>query len=233
MDRLQSIPPSEILLEESLVSMTRSKESGPIDLIIAAALLAICLSPACYAADLAIKMVPIPDQDYEIGQYEVTQGQWKAIMGNNPSRFSECGDNCPVENVSWFGVQEFIQKLNAKTGKQYRLPTEDEWVFACHGGSENDYCGGDNPGEVGWYEQNSGGKVHGVGFKKPNGYGLYDMSGNVQEWCQDWYDSQQKVLRGGSWFNTAQDTRAAHYIINVPADRSGFTVGFRLARTLP
>ncbi len=140
--------------------------------ILAAAVLAVSLIPAAHAADVGIVMIPIPGMNFEMGKYEVTQGQWKAVMGNNPSSFSDCGDNCPVDSVSWNDVQVFLQKLNGTSGKQYRLPNEDEWEFACHGGTDDEYCGGGNLNAVGWYFGNSGGKTHAVGFKRPNGYGL-------------------------------------------------------------
>ena len=177
-------------------------------------------------------MVKIPGKNYELGKYEVTQKEWRDIMGNNPSKFSSCGDTCPVENVSWNDVQEFIQKLNAKTGKQYRLPTEAEWEYACYGASQTEYCGGNNLDAVGWYWDNSNKTTHPVGQKQANGYGLYDMSGNVYEWVQDWYDSSQRVQRGGSWFGDPQKARAAYRHANSPRMRADI-YGLRLARTLP
>ncbi len=186
---------------------------------------------------------------FELGKYEVTQGQWKAVMGSNPSSFKDCGDTCPVENVSWDEIQTFIQKLNAQTGKTYRLPSEAEWEYACRAGQSSNYCGGDNVDSVAWYTSNSGNKTHPVGGKQSNVWGLYDMSGNVWEWVQDSYHSDYKgapsngnawegsradarVLRGGSWNNNPQDVRAALRIRNVATVR-GLNVGFRLARTLP
>ncbi|MBA4348368.1 MAG: hypothetical protein C0415_00040 [Thermodesulfovibrio sp.] len=163
--------------------------------------------------------------DFYIGKYEVTQGQWKAIMGDNPSRFEDCGDNCPVESVSWDDVQEFINKLNQKTEKNYRLPTEAEWEYAARSGGKNEkWAGTSNQSELGeyaWYRENSGDKTHPVGQKKPpNGLGIYDMSGNVWEWVSDWFDvnyyknspkdnpkgpssGSYKALRGGSWRDDA------------------------------
>ena len=187
-----------------------------------------------FAADVGITMVPIPGMNFEMGKYEVTQGQWMEVMGNNPSDFSDCGENCPVENVSWNDVQEFIQKLNARTGKRYRLPNEDEWEFACHGGREDEYCGGNDLNVVGWYKENSGDKTHTVGFKKANGYGLHDMSGNVHEWMQNKYKagSDDRVLRGGSWDISPLLASAATRFSFDPALRY-FSFGFRLARTLP
>ncbi|MDP3259083.1 MAG: formylglycine-generating enzyme family protein [Thermodesulfovibrionales bacterium] len=180
--------------------------------------------------------------DFYIGKYEVTQGQWKAIMGNNPSYFNNCGDNCPVERVSWNDVQDFINKLNSKSGKNYRLPTEAEWEYAARSGGKNEkYAGTSNESELGeyaWYSSNSGGKTHPVGQKKPNGLGIYDMSGNVFELVNDWYDSdyyknspkdnpkgpssgQSRVLRGGSWGNSTR--------YQVPPPRFYVPNGFRLA----
>lgn len=142
--------------------------------------------------------------DFYMGKYEVTQGQWKAVMGNNPSYFKDCGDNCPVESVSWNDIQEFINKLNQKTtpsiplnkGGQsgmYRLPTEAEWEYAAKsvsggGGKNEKYSGSNNVDSVAWYSSNSGGKTHPVGTKQPNGLGIYDMMGNIWEWTNDWYD---------------------------------------------
>ncbi len=122
-------------------------------------------------------MVRIQGKKYEIGKYVVTQSEWKAVMGSNPSHNNKCGDNCPVEGVSWNDAQEYIQKLNANTGRQYRLPTEDEWEYACYGGSKTTYCGGNDLNVVGWADGNSfWGSTHPVGQKQANGYGLYDMT---------------------------------------------------------
>ena len=182
--------------------------------------------------------------DFNIGKHEVTQGQWRRVMGSNPSHFSGCGDDCPVEQVSWNEVQGFIRILNLRSGKNYRLPTEAEWEYACRsGGKKEKYCGGDNVDALGWYEGNSGSKTHRVGTKQPNGLGIYDMTGNVWEWVQDWYrpyqsSSQQdpvgpssgdnRVLRGGSWDNSDWIVRAA-LRFNYNPDRRFSNSGFRLA----
>jgi len=165
--------------------------------------------------------------DYYIGKFEVTQAQWQAVMGGNGSYFENCS-SCPVEWVSWYDVQKFIEKLNKLTGKRYRLPTEAEWEYAARGGSSSKgyrYAGGNNIYEVAWFEDNSGGKTHPVGGKKPNELGLYDMSGNVEEWCSDWYGSytsvakanpngpasgSYRVFRGGSWFSGAGNCRVSY-----------------------
>lgn len=168
--------------------------------------------------------------DFYMGKYVVTQGQWKTIMGNYPKYFSSCGDNCPAQQISWDDAQDFISRLNQRTGKRYRLPTEAEWEYVAKGGAKNEKWAGTSSeselGDYAWYSSNSGGKVHQVGQKKPNGLGLYDMSGNVWEWVQDWYDKYyyrnspkdnplgpsggaSHVLRGGSWSRNAMFTSTA------------------------
>lgn len=192
---------------------------------------------------------------FSISKYEVTQAQWRAVMGSDPSSNSGC-DDCPVEQVSWNDVQEFLQKLRAQTGQNYRLPTEAEWEFAARGGNRSRgylYSGGDDIDEVAWYSENySTGNTHGarkttrpVGGKAPNELDLYDMSGNVYEWCSDWYDDypskkqvdpqgpkrgSDRVFRGGGWGHDPQDCRAAYRAYWYPTGRNG-VVGFRLARS--
>ena len=181
---------------------------------------------------------------YYIGKYEVTQKLWKAVMGSNPSNFK--GDNLPVERVSWNDVQEFLRKLNAMTGKNYRLPTEAEWEFAARGGNSSrgyKYSGGNSIGNVAWFGVNSGSRTHAVGTKSPNELGIYDMSGNVYEWCQDWYGSYSsssqrnpqgpnsgsfRVYRGGSWNYSAGRCRVSFRLYNTPGGRDSY-LGFRLA----
>jgi len=189
--------------------------------------------------------------NFYMGKYEVTQKQWQEIMGNNPSYFKNC-DNCPVESVSWNDVQDFIRKLNEKTGKNYRLPTEAEWEYAARGGNKSrgfTYSGSNKVGEVGWYDGNSGSKTHPVGQKQANEIGLYDMTGNVWEWCSDWYrsdyyksssssnpkgptDSSFRVLRGGSWYSKPARQRVSYryHDVGYPSNRSDVD-GFRIART--
>ncbi len=181
---------------------------------------------------------------------EVTQGQWQKVMASNPSMFKACGDDCPVENISWVDVQEFIRRINQKEGvNKYRLPSEAEWEFACRAGSvTKDAPGGkeDEFGDYAWYDANSDRKTHSVATKKPNAWGLYDMHGNVSEWCQDWYDDypeavaidpkgpssgQHKVLRGGSWLGStatlSSNFRGEDYAVVRCND-----IGFRLVRDL-
>ncbi|MBX7242557.1 MAG: SUMF1/EgtB/PvdO family nonheme iron enzyme [Bacteroidia bacterium] len=184
--------------------------------------------------------------NFLIGKYPVTQNLWEAVMGNNPSHFK--GKDLPVERVSWDDVQLFIQKLNQLTGKSYRLPTEAEWEYAARGGNKKDvtkYSGSDNIENVAWYGSNSGGKTHPVGQKSPNGLGIYDMSGNVWEWCSDWYSSYSsgsqtnptgassgsyRVNRGGSWYSDARFSRTSYRGNNSPTIRF-YNIGFRLSRT--
>ncbi|MEI6206879.1 MAG: caspase family protein [Desulfuromonadales bacterium] len=180
---------------------------------------------------------------FRIGTYEVTQGQYRRIMGSNPSSFSSCGDDCPVEQVSWDDAQSFISRLNSQTDKQFRLPTEAEWEYACRSGGKNEeYCGGNDVGAVAWYSKNSDIKTHRVGQKQPNGLGIYDMSGNVREWVQDWFGTypssdnnpigassgSNRVSRGGSWSYSAEYARAAYRYADSP-DYRYFILGFRLA----
>ena len=175
-------------------------------------------------------MVRIPGKSYEMGKFDVTQAQWHAVMGANPSHFKRCGDTCPVENVSWNDVQVFLQKLNAKTGRQYRLPNEEEWEYACYGGSKTEFCGGSDLNSVAWYKDNSNGSTHPVGQKQANGYGLYDMSGNVWQWMEN-ESGSGRALRGGSWNVITGGLLASFSFDEVPTDRLLY-VGFRLARTL-
>jgi hypothetical protein len=179
------------------------------------------------------EMVRIPGRNYEMGKYEVTQAQWRSVMGNDPSGFNGC-DDCPVERVRWQDVQEYLSKLNQLTGKQYRLPKDDEWKHACDGGGSHEYCGGNNLDGVGWYDGNSGKKTHPVGLKQPNGYGLYDMNGNVWEWMQDCHDGDcsRRMVSGGSWSSEAAIARAANRSRSETSNRSD-SLGFRAARTLP
>jgi hypothetical protein len=181
--------------------------------------------------------------DFQIGKYEVTQKEWRDVMGINPSRFKDC-DNCPVENVSWNDIKKFIQKLNERTGVTWRLPTEVEWEYAARGGRESNgylYAGGDELDTLAWHNGNSSNKTHEVGGKIPNELGLYDMSGNVREWCEDWfkpypgcngpdYTESYRVLRGGSWSYDPLYCRVAHRTAGAP-DQCSYGVGFRLART--
>jgi formylglycine-generating enzyme required for sulfatase activity len=176
---------------------------------------------------------------------EVTQRQWKSVMGSNPSKFSGC-NSCPVEMVSWNDVQGFIRKLNRREGKSYRLPTEAEWEYACRAGSGERFCFGNDEGRLGeyaWYGNNSGGKPHPVGQKRPNSWGLYDMHGNVWEWCQDRFGDYPygtvtdptgpssgsfRVGRGGGWNFDPRNCRSAIRDGGDPGDR-GDILGFRLA----
>ena len=183
--------------------------------------------------------------DYCIGETEVTQELWQAVMGSNPSNFTGNLQR-PVEKVSWNDCQEFIKKLNQLTGKTFRLPTEAEWEYAARGGSQSKgykYAGSNTIGDVAWYTSNSSSTTHPVKQKQANELGLYDMSGNVWEWCQDWYDSYSstpqtnpagpssgsiRVLRGGSWNFNAWNCRVSDRNSDTPTYRI-HNLGLRLA----
>ena len=183
---------------------------------------------------------------YYIGKTEVTQELWQAVMGSNPSKFS--GTNLPVEKVSWEDCQSFVIKLNELTGKNFRLPTEAEWEYAARGGNKSNgfkFSGGNNIAEVAWYSENGNKISHPVATKAPNELGIYDMSGNVWEWCSDWYSSSYytsssqtnptgpnsgsyRVYRGGSWSGNDRYCRVSHRDSNYPSYRFNY-VGLRLA----
>jgi formylglycine-generating enzyme required for sulfatase activity len=186
--------------------------------------------------------------DFYIGKHLVTQGQWKAVIGSNPSEFKEGGDQCPVEQISWNDARNFIQKLNrVKPGNNYRLPTEAEWEYAARsGGKKEKYAGGGDVESTAWYFENSEMKTHPVGSKRPNGLGLYDMGGNVFQWCSDWDDKnyygvspidnpqgpstgEYKVIRGGAWVSMAHGVRTSYRLGRLPDNRSS-EIGLRLIR---
>ena len=167
-------------------------------------------------------------KDFHIGKYEVTQKQWEAVMGNNPSAFKK-GDYYPVEQVSWNDVQEFLKKLNTLTGMNYRLPTSAEWEYAARGGNKSrgyDYSGSNKLQDVAWFRENSGNTTHPVGTKMPNELSIYDMSGNVWEWCQD-IDGLHRATRGGSFSDSPSRCRPTHRFNDNPNARYS-SLGFRL-----
>jgi len=181
-------------------------------------------------------------RSFSIGKYEVTQADWREVMGSDPPKhkFKGC-DDCPVESISLNDIQDFLKKLNTKyPGKNYRLPAEEEWEYAARGGNKSKgylYSGSDDLKKVAWYEDNSGSKTHHVGQLSPNELGIYDMSGNVYEWCQDKFGpypgcsgtmSSHHVLRGGGWDGRAQGCRVAYRGHATPGGRIGY-LGFRLA----
>lgn len=188
---------------------------------------------------------------FAMGKTEVTQGQWRSIMGSNPSLFSSCGDDCPVEGVSWDDAKIFIQRLSVKTGKAYRLPSEAEWEYACRAGGTHTYCGGEDIDSVAWYKSNSGNNTHSVATKQANAWGLHDMSGNVWEWVEDCWTKNyngaptdgnawtsggcdRRVLRGGSWAGKPPFARSANRFVDVLPDLHGDAGrGIRPARMLP
>lgn len=176
---------------------------------------------------------------------EVTQGMWAAVMGTNPRTVDPCGSSCPVRDVSWEEVQDFVAKASARDGVQYRLPTEAEWEWAARGGEEHEYSGAADVGAVAWYDDNSGGTPHPVCEKQRNGFGLCDMSGNAWEWVSDRfgrYDAgtvvdpigaaagTDRVFRGGGWDNLGLMTRV--WLRSKLAQFERYApVGFRLARS--
>ena len=189
--------------------------------------------------------------DFYIGKYEITQKQWRAVMNTDPPelKFKGC-DNCPVERVSWNDIQEFLTKLNQQfPGKHYRLPTEAEWEFAARGGNKSNdytYSGSNSINDVAWYSSNCGAKTHEVGGLQANELSIYDMTGNVWEWCSDWYDENYyknspsqnpkgansgttRVLRGGSWYFSSYNCRVAYRGRGFPTGRDS-DAGFRVAR---
>ncbi|PND39489.1 hypothetical protein C1O66_19415 [Paucibacter aquatile] len=203
-----------------------------------------------HPAEQPVRAVSVPS--FLLGKYEVTQGEWKAVMGSNPSANTACGDHCPVERISWYEAKTFVQRLNEKTGLHYRLPSEAEWEYAAQLGSN----GPSTPEAAlerlhrsAWFSSNSQGQVHPVGLKAPNRFGLHDMQGNVWEWVEDaFHESYQgagndgrarpggsepskRVLRGGSWFNEQKLLRPQHRNAEVP-EASYVFFGLRLARDL-
>ncbi|MHC4268269.1 MAG: formylglycine-generating enzyme family protein [Planctomycetota bacterium] len=189
--------------------------------------------------------------DFYLGKTEVTQKQWEDVVGDNPSKFKS--SNRPVERISWHNVQDFIEKLNEKTGMHYRLPTEAEWEYAARSGGLKEKWSGTNSeseiGEYAWYNYNSANDgTHDVAGKKPNGLGLYDIMGNVWEWCSDWYDKHyyenspakdpegpsegsHRVLRGGGWKSKPEHLRTVDRNDFDPSSKKFANIGFRLARS--
>jgi len=159
---------------------------------------------------------------FEIGKYEVTQAEWQAVMGSNPSEHK--GKNLPVERVDWYDCQKFIRKLNAITGRHFRLPSEAEWEYAARGGNRSHgyrYAGSNNLSEVAWYYDNSNGMTHPVGTKKPNELGLYDMCGNVEEWCQDnGLEESDRVVRGGVYHIIEFYSGLGYFLVSYRSYRS-------------
>lgn len=201
----------------------------------------------CADSESPAHQVTVPD--FYIGKYEIPQAEWEAVMGNNPSHFKDC-PRCPVESVSWDDVQLFIQKLNEKTGMNFRLPSEAEWEYAARGGQKSKqykYAGNtNNLGLVAWWHGNSGRKTHPVGERRANELGLYDLSGNVCEWCADgwhgnyigaltdgtvWESAEldgSRIIRGGAWLNNPLYCRNTFRNVYRPDYRDNF-IGFRLA----
>jgi formylglycine-generating enzyme required for sulfatase activity len=208
-----------------------------------------CVVPAgtfLMGSDKEVPVHPVTiTRNIHMGKYPVTQAQWEAVMGSNPSHFK--GADRPVEQVSWGDCQGFIERLNSSGNGTFRLPTEAEWEYACRAGASGRFCFGDDEGQLGdyaWYSANSGGQTQPVGEKKPNAWGLHDMHGNVWEWCQDWWDDYSagpatdpqgassgflgaRVFRGGCWRGGADFAASAHRGGRGSDYRAGI-LGFRL-----
>ena len=200
---------------------------------------------------LSFDMVKIPDRDYEMGKYPVTIAEYMHFANRNEEHLPKWKEenssyyqtmnltaNAPIIGVSWHDAVAYCSWINEQQKEYiYRLPTEKEWEHACRAGTTTKWSFGDNEKELdkyAWYDENSNSTTHIVGEKLPNPWGLYDMHGNVWEWCEDWYDEEKdtKVLRGGSWSLIANYTRSSYRLWNNPTIRYSF-VGFRLLRTLP
>lgn len=207
-----------------------------------------CTRPqdSCYYWEFPAHKVTL--SNFYLAQYPVTQREWEMVMHTKPWFSKDCPD-CPIEHISWYDAQVFISTLNQLSGKFYRLPTEAEWEYAARGGSHSHnlkYAGGNAVDNVAWYDSNSLQQSHPVGLKEPNELGLYDMSGNVWEWCSDWFSEKYytespekdpqgpgkdvyRVCRGGSWWSEKGDLRVSNRD-RYPPDARDDDVGFRLAK---
>lgn len=178
-------------------------------------------------------------RSFYLGKFEVTQGEWRKVMGSNPSHFSACGDRCPVENVNFEDISRFVETLSSRSRASLRLPTESEWEFACRAGEKSESSSGKSltlrDANIDDGSPGVRGKTASVGSYAPNAWGLFDMHGNVWEWCSDWYraprrgDGGLKVIRGGSWHFDSESARCGLRYFHRPQDK-GFSLGFRLAR---
>jgi formylglycine-generating enzyme required for sulfatase activity len=186
-----------------------------------------------FTNSIGMKFIKIPGRDFYLGVTEVTQAQWQEVMGSNPSYFK--GGDLPAEHVSWNSAQEFIRRLNTIEGAdEYRLPTEAEWEYASLAGGSGKWCFGNDASQMGdyaWYNLNSGHNTHPVGQKKASSFGLYDIHGNVWEWCHDWRSTDRiyRVLRGGSWNSLPGAMECANRNEEFPRFMSN-RIGFRLAK---
>ena len=202
-------------------------------------------SPDAEASEQPVTRVLI-SRAFDLGKYEVTQGQWEAVMGSNPSRFDACGSDCPVETVSWEDAREFIRRLNAMDGEgTYRLPTEAEWEYSARAVTAGDRDAADLDA-IAWCGEISADRTHPVGGKTPNAFGLHDMIGNVYEWVEDRYgpypgeavtdpegagSGSMRVFRGGCWYYSVRNCRSSYRGYDVAGGQHGF-LGFRVLRTV-
>jgi formylglycine-generating enzyme required for sulfatase activity len=202
-----------------------------------------CTDGDCNEDGREVPMHQVTLSSYKIAKYPVTQQQWEVVMGNNPSNFK--GSNLPIEMVSWYDIQVFITELNTLTGKNYRLPTEAEWEYAARGGNKSKgykYSGSNDINAVAWYNSNSENTTHPVGTKAPNELEIYDMSGNLMEWCSDWFGvytetaqtnptgpatGYDRIVRGGDFYQSAYYCRVSMRRYTLPVNKGG-NIGFRL-----
>jgi formylglycine-generating enzyme required for sulfatase activity len=236
-------------METKLAEVVRSIESKMVS-IQGGSFTMGCVNPQdseCYYWEKPRHTVSV--SSYYLGKYPVTVKEWKAVMGTTPNSSKNCSE-CPMENITWYEAMEFISKLNQLTGKYYRLPTEAEWEYAAKGGNMSHgykFPGSNDPKHVAWYDSISGGVSHPVGQKQPNELGLYDMGGNVWQWCSDWFDDKYysnspsnnpqgpsagnnyRCVRGGSWWGPVIDCRSCNRD-RYPPDAKDDDVGFRIAR---
>jgi len=251
------IPAGSFMMGSCKVTSSMTEENKKRSFLGQAPLAADCSSSDPEADDNETPQHRVSIRKFQMGKTEVTLGQFKQyITAANRSDlvddyfmgYNSNGDNAPVVQVSWDAAQEFIDWLNKTDGGGYRLPSESEWEYACRAGGNSTYCGSDSVGSVAWIKGNSGNRAHSVGTKQGNAFGLYDMSGNVCEWVQDYYhdsyrgaptdgsawtsggEQKYRVQRGGSWSGDARYTRAAFRYFNSPYNRL-YVIGLRLART--
>ncbi len=251
------IPAGNFMMGSCIVTSSMTEENKKRAFLGQAPLTANCSSADSDASDDETPQHRVSIRKFQMGKTEVTLGQFKQyiaaanrsdLVNDDFMKYNSNGNNAPVVMVSWNDAQDFIAWLNKTDGGGYRLPSESEWEYACRAGGNHTYCGSDSVGAVAWYDGNSGGRVHAVGDKSPNAFGLYDMTGNVWEWVQDYYHdsyngapadgsawtsgSRQiyRVRRGGSWNSDAGDYRPANRYFYYPVNRY-INSGFRLART--
>lgn len=252
------IPAGSFLMGSCKITSSMTEENKKRSFLGQAPLIADCSNSDSDAQDRETPQHRVSIRKFQMGKTEVTLGQFKQyiaaagrsdLVDDDFMKYNSNGDSAPVVQVSWNDAQSFIDWLNKTDGGGYRLPSEAEWEYACRTGGNNTYCGSDSVGSVAWYDDNSGKRAHSVGTKQSNTFGLYDMSGNVFEWVQDYYhdsyrdapadgnawtsggDQNFRVVRGGSWYGYARESSAAYRSLSVSPDNRDKDTGLRLART--